>query len=227
MSRPLSINLHEPSLLLDGVAGLVFDCDGVLFDSFESNKVYYNAIRSRLGLAPMSPEDEMYVHSRSVEESLARIIPPGRRADGEIARKDVDYFKEILPLLTPAEGLLDCVEIIRGQGFKTGIATNRTTSMIPLAQKFGLDGVFDPIFTALIAPPKPDPTCLFRTAEIWGVDLDDIIFIGDSAVDEATAQAAGVRFWVFGEADLAAELRIPDFFALSRFFQKTGQRPQR
>ena len=32
---------------------VVFDCDGVLFDSWHANVAYYDAIRARLGLAPM------------------------------------------------------------------------------------------------------------------------------------------------------------------------------
>ena len=29
---------------------IAFDCDGVLFDTAESNRTYYNAIRNQLGM---------------------------------------------------------------------------------------------------------------------------------------------------------------------------------
>ena len=39
------------------IRGVVFDCDGVLFDSRDVNRHYYNHILGALGLEPMSPED--------------------------------------------------------------------------------------------------------------------------------------------------------------------------
>ena len=57
------------------IRGVVFDCDGVLFDSRDVNRHYYNHILLALGLVPMSVEDEDYVFMHTVDTSLARIIP--------------------------------------------------------------------------------------------------------------------------------------------------------
>src|SRR6516164_9566864 len=37
---------------------VIFDADGVLFDSTDSNTAYYNAIFARVGEPPMSPAEE-------------------------------------------------------------------------------------------------------------------------------------------------------------------------
>ena len=37
---------------------VIFDADGVLFDSTESNTSYYNAIFAQMGEPPMNPEEE-------------------------------------------------------------------------------------------------------------------------------------------------------------------------
>src|SRR5579864_7703943 len=37
---------------------IIFDADGVLFDSTESNTAYYNEIFARIGEPPMSPAEE-------------------------------------------------------------------------------------------------------------------------------------------------------------------------
>jgi len=57
------------------IRGVVFDCDGVLFDSRDVNRHYYNHIRGALGLAPMSREEEDYAFMHTVDKAMARIIP--------------------------------------------------------------------------------------------------------------------------------------------------------
>ena len=41
---------------------IVFDCDGVIFDSREANKAYYNAILKNIGLPPMNEEQLNFAH---------------------------------------------------------------------------------------------------------------------------------------------------------------------
>ena len=43
-----------------GLAGVIFDCDGVLLDSRESNSIFYNRVLAVFGLPPMTPEQEKY-----------------------------------------------------------------------------------------------------------------------------------------------------------------------
>jgi len=45
----------------------IFDCDGVLFDSKEANRHYYNFIATELGREELSPEELEYVHMHTAE----------------------------------------------------------------------------------------------------------------------------------------------------------------
>ena len=58
------------------VRGLVFDCDGVLFDTRDVNRFYYNHILEKLGLAPMTAEEEDYSFMHTVDVSLHRPFLP-------------------------------------------------------------------------------------------------------------------------------------------------------
>ena len=51
------------------IAGLVFDCDGVLFDTRDVNRFYYNHILEELGLAPMTPK-KRYAFMHTVDAAL-------------------------------------------------------------------------------------------------------------------------------------------------------------
>ena len=48
----------------------------------------------------------------------------------------------------------------------------------------------------------------------WRMTPDEVIYIGDSSVDEQTAKAAGIRFWSFKNPYLDAEIMVPDFWTL-------------
>lgn len=199
---------------LRGVKGVIFDCDGVLFDTRDSNTMYYNAIRARMGLGPMSPEQARFCHVHTVFDSIRHISPPGRYEEGLAARKEVDYFTEILPHLRPEPGLFPLLDALRGAGVRLAMHTNRTTTMDRVAEVFGLRIWFNPIMTAAIARPKPHPEGVHRILSFWGLPAREVAFIGDSAVDQATARNAGTAFWVYGGEPLTASLAIPDFWTL-------------
>jgi phosphoglycolate phosphatase-like HAD superfamily hydrolase len=46
---------------------------------------------------------------------------------------------------------------------------------------------------------------------------EEVVFIGDSQVDQSTAEAAGVNFWSFANPYLRGRMYIPDFLTLREF----------
>ena len=194
--------------------GMIFDCDGVLVDSRESNVRYYNLLRMLVGLPPMSAQDEHFVHTSTHDEAIARVIPPVLLPSLSRAAANVNYMRDVLPLLSPAAGLTECLDALRGKGIALGICTNRSESMFALLEHFGLAGYFSQIMTAGRVTPKPAPDGLLRILDAWGAKGDEAVFVGDSHVDQQAAQNAGVRFWAFNAPELAAERHIRNFSEL-------------
>ena len=61
---------------------IIYDCDGVLFDSLEANRTLYNHIAISMGRGPMSEEELQYCHMNTVHDSIhffSRMIPRRRR----------------------------------------------------------------------------------------------------------------------------------------------------
>lgn len=197
-----------------GLRGLVFDIDGVMFDSRSSNMEYYNIVRRAVLLPPLSKEEEDYCHMASVKESLQRIIPPDYREAAEAACRRINYREQILPLLSVEPGLLECLHWLQQWDVKLGIFTNRMTAVEELLRYFGLEVFFTDIMTAAICPPKPHPGGLLNILDIWECSPCEIAFLGDSKVDEAAAHSAGVPFWAFRNPALSARLHFNDFFTM-------------
>lgn len=203
------------SEILGGVRGFIFDCDGVLVDSMQANMAYYNLFRERFGLPPMSREEELYVHSASSKESLDRILPAEIRAEADEFHKSLDY-RQILPWLKLEQGITDLLTCLRGQGYRLGVNTNRTNTMDMLLDYLGLNGFFQPVIqSSNVSRPKPSPEGVFTILRAWRMQPREVVFVGDSHVDEHTARAAGVRFWAYRNERLMAELHLSDFNELA------------
>lgn len=199
-----------------GLKGIVFDCDGVLFDSRASNIHYYNLILDALALPRMTPSQEDYVHMHTVGESLNHIVPPECRDRLPAARARIRYRQHILPLLEPEPGLHETLWWLRDAGVKLAVHTNRTDSMEYVLDHFGMTDFFFPVMTAGRVRAKPHPEGLHTILRMWDLDRAEVAFIGDTRLDEETARSAGVSFWSYRNPALVAQMHVTDFWSFSQ-----------
>lgn len=192
---------------------VVFDCDGVLFDSREANRVYYNDLLAHFGCPLMDKEEMDYVHMHNVSDSIRHIFRKHGRIPMEAATdyaKALDYTPYLRHMLM-APDLLEFLRIIAPHCHRA-ISTNRTTSMDMILDIFGLRPWFEIVMTAANAPrPKPAPDALHVILEHFQLRPDEAIFIGDSSVDQAHAVAAGVDLIAFRNPELEAHWHVSSF----------------
>lgn len=187
---------------------VAFDCDGVLFDTLEANRHYYNHILQRFGRPPMTAEQLHFVHAHTLGQALQHLFEDDalRQAAFEF-RQTIDY-RGFLKHLTMEPGLVGLLDWMRGK-FYTAIATNRTDTMNRLLREFDLADRFDLVVTSLdVERPKPFPDPLFKILAQFKAAPVQSVFVGDSEVDEATARAAGVPFIAYRNSSLQADHHI-------------------
>lgn len=205
---------------------VIFDCDGVLVDSRQAHALYFNRVRAAVGLPSLTLDEEDYVFTHAVEDSLRRIIPAQSLDDARQAAAD-QSLDDLLPAIVPQPGVRDLLARLPELGLKTAVNTNAGREAHLILETVGLTGCFDVVVTAAdVARPKPDPEGVTRILSELGVTADEAVFIGDSEVDRLTAQAAGVTFWAFRNKALAADGHIDDFHllreALPAFFRRSA-----
>jgi HAD superfamily hydrolase (TIGR01509 family) len=198
------------------IAGVVFDCDGVLIDSRLANMAYYNRIREIGGLGPMSPDEEDYAHMHSVRESLIRIFPPAMHERLEELAKSVDYTRDIFPMVQPEPGLYACLDALLSYGLRLAIFTNRGSGMGVVLDTFNLRPYFDPVMTVADVQAKPAPDGLLRIAESWKRPPEELVFVGDSLLDAMAAEAAGSCFLAYRNPRLQAQGHVHSLAYLER-----------
>ena len=93
-------------------------------------------------------------------------------------------------------GVREAVERLRDRGLRLGICTNKDEAPArDLVAAKGLDDLFDVLVGGDSTPArKPDPTPLIRCAELLGLEMAEIAYVGDSAVDAETAKTAHMPF---------------------------------
>lgn len=202
-------------LFPQGLSGVIFDCDGVLLDSRQSNVLYYNRVLKHLGLSPMTLEQEEYTHMHTVRESLEYIVPENRKHDLEAAHRAVDYARDIVPAISLGKGAIECLTALQKAKIPLAVHTNRTTQAESVLERFGLLPFFSIVMTAKKAAPKPDPEGVWLILWEWDVKPETVLFVGDSILDYEASRAAGTRFAAFGNPHLAGDVHARDFMELN------------
>jgi beta-phosphoglucomutase-like phosphatase (HAD superfamily) len=196
---------------------VIFDCDGVLFDSREANRAYYNHLLEQFGCPSMDEEEVDFVHIHKVTDSVAHIF----RHYPEVAQKAVNHYRTeldytpFLKYMLMEPDLMDFLRLIKPR-YHTAISTNRTNTMPMILDIFQLRPWFEQVVTALDAPrPKPAPDGLHMILENFGLGVDEAIYIGDSEVDREHTSSMGMELIAFKNPTLKAEYHVDSFMAIT------------
>jgi HAD superfamily hydrolase (TIGR01509 family) len=185
---------------------VIYDCDGVILDSIESNYIFYNRIMAGLGRPPIDrlcQVSERVLHTYSYLDVMEHFFANDPQKDEAIAIGKTIRYKELMPYMRREEELVETLEQLKGR-VELAVCTNRASSMEMIIEDFGLEGFFGCIMTAgKVANPKPHPEPLLKVLEHYGLAPHEALFVGDSAVDMQAAAAAGVPFIAY-KSELAA-----------------------
>lgn len=193
---------------------VIFDCDGVLFDSAPANVAYYNAVLERMGRPALGAEWGRRAHFLSSYQLYDAMF--GAESElaeaARLAAKDVDYGP-FFRLMRPMPDLERVLTLLK-QHYRLAMATNRGGTVLGVVREFGLDRFIELAVGALdVARPKPHPDMIKKCLEHFRVQPLAAAYVGDSETDHQAALAAGVHFIGVGGAT-PAEHRVSDLHEL-------------
>jgi len=198
-----------------GIRGIIFDCDGVLFESRAANLSYYNAVFQQLGEPPVTVEDSARAHichTAASPEVFAALLGAARVPEALACAAALDY-RQFIPFMTPEAGLVEMLASL-SERMPLAVATNRGTSMVEVLQHFELGRYFQTVVTSKdVDRPKPHPDMLLLAARRLGLQEKELLFVGDSELDSAAAARAGIRFAAY-KGDLPGDYRISSHMEL-------------
>jgi phosphoglycolate phosphatase len=182
------------------VRAIIFDCDGVLFDSWRANVRYYNAVLAALGRPALDPEGERLAHALSTPQLFERLFD-GHPALIERARalaREVDYGP-FYRWMEPAPGLYQLLAELKPR-YHLAMATNRGITLAGVVRYFELARLLDIAVGIYDVPrPKPFPDMIEKCLQHFGIAAHEAVYVGDSPSDLEAARAAGTRFIAVGD----------------------------
>jgi phosphoglycolate phosphatase len=207
---------------------VIYDCDGVLFDSLDTNRRLYDHIATSMGRQTLSTSELQYCHIHTVYQSIHHLF----EGDEALEKKALEFLKtrvalnDFIVYLRMEPNLFEILDILKQRGICRAISTNRTTTMKAIMERFGLWPHFDVVVTALdVAKPKPDPESVEKILNTLSVGREKALYVGDSEVDRETAASSGVKFIAYKNEEMEADGIICDHLDLLRFLSN-GKHPQ-
>ena len=178
------------------IKGVVFDCDGVLFESRQANLAYYNAVFEECGFPLVSvdePEKVHICHTAATPQVFATLLSPPQAQQALAVARGIDY-RQFVPLMIPEPDLLEVLQALHGQ-CSLAVATNRGHGVKDLLTFFGLQDFFVTVVSSAdVEWPKPHPDMLLLVADRLAIEPCELLFVGDSELDCQAAGEAGMPF---------------------------------
>lgn len=191
---------------------VIYDCDGVLFDSIETNRRFFNHLCTSIGRPPLTEPELRYAHTHTIYEGIHYLC----QNDSGLEEKALALLPKIdprqyIPYLKMEPHLLPALKILKEAGIFRAINTSRSTSMEYIMERFGLWPYFDLVITILdVKKPKPHPESIEKIMETFHVDQRETVFVGDSEIDKQAADSAGVKFISYKNREIASDGEVVD-----------------
>jgi len=196
---------------------VIFDCDGVMFDSIEANRAYYNTILQHFKHPPMDENELQFVHVSHVADSIRHIFRNymDDYEEAEHYRGSLSY----LPFLKHMRMEPDLPEFLNflRPTVSRAISTNRSNTMDTILKLFDLEKYFEKVVTSAdVKNSKPHPEALYQILAYFGLTVPECIYIGDSQVDADHTASVNMRMIAFKNPQLAADYHVNSFMEISK-----------
>jgi phosphoglycolate phosphatase len=189
----------------------VFDLDGTLVDSTADIAAAVNRTLAARGLPALPAETVREFTGFGADELVRRSFAAAgvelgaAELEAETARYLADYDRHPVDHTVVLHDAATALPELRRRGARLGVCTNKETELArTVLAAMGLEAVIDSVVGAdSVARRKPHPEHLHAVLDELGARPEETLYVGDTAVDAETAEAAGVRLalvaWGLGE----------------------------
>ena len=183
---------------------LLLDLDGTLLDTAPDIALAINQMRAAFGFGPL----ETAVVRNFIGRGIAHLVSQSmKNSVGELgasaSKVAVTQFEKqyetcLAQTTRPFAGVFEGLELFREKGFKLACVTNKAERFtLPLLEATGLAAYFELVLSGdSLTEKKPHPLPLQHAAKHFGVEIEEVVLIGDSMHDAAAARAAGCPVFI-------------------------------
>ncbi len=177
---------------------IIFDLDGTLLNTIADLAQSTNHALNALGYPTHDEASYKFMVGNGINKLFERALPEGEKTEENVLRVRAQFIPYYdchnADRSRPYPGITELLEQLQSQHTLLAVASNKyhaaTTKLIahyfPQIRFAAVYGQREGIAT------KPDPTIVADILHDTGVQPEDVLYVGDSAVDMQTALNAGV-----------------------------------
>jgi phosphoglycolate phosphatase len=215
------------------VKTIAFDLDGTLIESASLVGEILNSMRLEKGLSPLTSDCYRVWSSRGGNYLVGHALEAGPEAAGVLLDEFRRRYHELpTPMESVFPGARELLERLTDAGRRLAICSNKPQRLChKLLEETDLIRFFGTIVGGdTLDKSKPDPSPLTYALSRSGGEPETSLMIGDSAVDQQTADAANVRFAFFtggydDGVDRAKAFRVFDALSEVASILELGAKP--
>lgn len=179
---------------------VIFDLDGTLLDTIEDLANSVNHALSQYHFPTHPVEAYNFFVGNGLTRLIERALPEASRTDDTVSMVRAEFMKHYAlhseDCTKPYPGITELVTRLHADGYQLGVASNKVhVATVELVQRFFPNVQFTAVFGQRDGyPVKPNPVILEDILALARVEKNEVMYVGDSGVDAATAYNAKVPF---------------------------------
>ena len=175
---------------------VLFDLDGTLLNTLADLREAVNYALREYGYPLKSMEEIRMSVGNGVGKLMERVLPDGKETScyEQCLHTFRTYYSEHMQDFTrPYPGVCELLTALKKKGFRLGIVSNKFDAAVKALSR---DYFGDLIDVAIGESPevrkKPAPDCVLEAIRLLGAVKEEVLYVGDSDVDVATAHNEGI-----------------------------------
>jgi len=176
----------------------IFDMDGTLVDTISSIAYFANRALNMYGLPSIEENHYKIMVGNGArvlcERMIERVGGSKEQLEKVYPEYNESYDNDFLYLTKPYDGCIEMLDALKEMGVKTAILSNKPDSTAKkVSDALFEGGLIDVCYGGRDGIAlKPDPAGVFEILKEFGVEKDEVLYIGDTATDIKTAKNAGL-----------------------------------
>lgn len=170
--------------------GVVFDVDGTMFDTASLIYDAYCHIAELYGYKQPTRDEVAREMGRPIPEILEVLFPGADVA--AMVETNTEFVMKRASVVAAFEGLEHTLKELDSRGLTLGVLTSGNKKVEEILQHYGIAHLFASVVHAdLVSNHKPHPEGLELVAAQMGIDVSELVMVGDMMQDIKVAKNAG------------------------------------
>jgi len=186
------------------IRAVLYDLDGTLLDTIGDISHAANHVLRLHGMPEYGEVEYRKMVGWGLSELMSKCIPPAVSQRGEQFREQLvaactaevkaEYAAHPVDLTVPYNGVLEVLRELKGRGYLQAVLSNKADELVQVIVRRMLPADLFSVVQGQkpVVPTKPDPQAARSICTTLGLPTQEVLYVGDTAVDVETARNAGM-----------------------------------